>query len=104
MTTEAPGQPAEPAEHNRQTRNRLILVAVLILVLAGLLTLNHALMNWWLSWGPPTPDPAYHVKLSKLYLVLSADIFLTAGVVLSFLKKKPRPAGEAPETSIVGDR
>jgi hypothetical protein len=67
-------------------------VAGISLVVLGLLALNAAAFHWWLSWGPPTPNPQRNLVLSVLLLFLALGLGW-CGVQCSAVARRNRSLG-----------
>ena len=63
----------------------------IFLVVLGLTSLNTAAFHWWLSWGPPSPNPQYHIVLAVAFLILAIGLGWF-GVFCSAVGKKKRNA------------
>jgi hypothetical protein len=53
---------------------------VILLLIGGLLYLNSALFNAWVSGGPPTPDPEIYKLRALKHLIISVVLFVLSGL------------------------
>jgi hypothetical protein len=74
---------------NLKPRRRTVRwVAATVSFLVGCFLANGATFHWWLTWGPPTPNPEGHRTWSQAYAGLSAVAFL--GTVAALVLLRPR--------------
>ena len=71
-------------------RSVLQWVTTITLVVLGLLYLNSAAGSWWLSWGPPTPDPRAWLVNTYRQAAIALGCFVLAVIVFLVLRPPAR--------------
>jgi hypothetical protein len=68
---------------NRNLKELVLRALTLLLILAGLGGLYFAAFYYWLSFGPPTPEPKEFYKIRAwLALAVAVCFFLWAAIVI----------------------
>jgi len=62
--------------------------ASLLLIAAGLWSLNLAAFNAWVAGGPPTPYPEVYARRSDVFFIVSLSFFVLALMVAWLLRPK----------------
>ncbi|KAF0245561.1 MAG: hypothetical protein FD180_1532 [Planctomycetota bacterium] len=70
----------------------LRLALLVLLIVATLWVADLTLFNWWLSWGPPSPNPQEYARRANLYAVATLLLFV-ATVALGVFNWKRRARG-----------